>query len=386
MHILIVAPTFFPANDVGIFRMTTLADYLLGKDEKVTVIRDGGLSLHDKENPYRNLSNIDEIPVSVSGGFYGACKAYRKTIIDICDAEKIDIIIYTCAPYYAMKISYEVYTQVKVPYIIDIRDFWLKDQEELFYVRMIQRFIYPIKYYYQNRAFKTAEKIVVVSSSMKKRYLKLYKKYDSKFYIVCNGFDDQRQSEEYFNFHEEYPQIDGFDGIKIGFAGAMCLYSKKYANEMFKALDLLNRQHIKVRLYHMGRPEMDIYEIIKKEHYDSQIYQYLGYLPNERCIEILKRMDMNAIVAFRYLGLGTKVFDYLYVKKPILYVGKSNTELAKFLKYGICENVDDIVSSILDIKDISFVNKKVEMYTRKKQNSRYYELIKSINNYYMNLN
>ncbi len=374
MEVLIVAPSFFPERGVGTFRMTTLADYLAAQGEKVTVVRNSKYSILKGTSLYKSLLCIQEVPIKEDNNFWETCKRYKDGIIKICKEKKVNIIIYTCGPYYAMKIAPEIIKLTYIPYIIDIRDFWLKDEEEFWWIRIIQRCLYPLKMYYQIRAFKYAEKIVVVSEKMKERYIKLYK-FKNKFHVIFNGYDDQKIGGNELEDHI-IKKLETFDGIKIGVSGVMCQYSRSYTVMLLKALDNIYKKGCKIKLFHIGSKEREMETLFLKYNLDKNIYEELGYLENNQCVQVLSYMNINAIICSHSVGFGTKVFDYIYVKKPILYVGKTDTELAEFVNHNVCSNTEDIVKAILNIKSNKAEVRILEnCFIRSQQNRNYYKLI-----------
>ena len=113
-----------------------------------------------------------------------------------------------------------------------------------------------------------------------------------------------------------------------------------------------------------------------KYNLDKNIYEELGYLENNQCVQVLSYMNINAIICSHSVGFGTKVFDYIYVKKPILYVGKTDTELAEFVNHNVCSNTEDIVKAILNIKSNKAEVRILEnCFIRSQQNRNYYKLI-----------
>ena len=375
MNLLIVAPTFFPDQDVGIFRMTTLADFLLGKGEHVTVIRNARNRIFSEKIPYQNLGKVTEIQVADPEKFYQSCNIYKDAILAHCRDNPVDVILYTCAPYYAMKIAYEIKKQNQIPYIVDIRDFWLKNNEESILTCILQNMIYPLKYYLQKRCFKGASWIVVVSENMKERYRSFYGTYIDKFQIIYNGYDDQRVSQPVWRDQGLKEKVDGFDGIRIGICGTLCQYSVIYTKLLLETITHINTSHKKVKLFHMGKEDSRLTGILKANHYGREIYEYLGYLPSELCLLTLQKMDMNIIINIRNQGLGTKVFDYIQADRPVIYVGKKHTELADFINRNICTTRKELEEAIRNPETNDFQGVQ---YTRSLQNKRYYSLIKSI--------
>ncbi|WP_373131449.1 glycosyltransferase [Clostridium sp. M62/1] len=386
MRVLIVAPTFFPEKDVGIFRMTTLADYLISKEVDVTVIRKSTEGIQETDRiPYQYLKKAEEIKVKDTGTFIQGCRNYKREILEYCNSHHVDIIVYTCAPYYAMKIAPEIKNKNNIPYVIDIRDFWLKNDEESKVTVIKQNIIYPLKWYLQNRAFKQASNIIVVSENMKKKYEKYFYQHKAKLRIIYNGYDDQRVCKQNYNLEQSFLSDMNDDSIiKIGFSGVFCQYSKKFAEYLLQGINELNQKGYKIKLFHMGKFEKDVNEIILNKKYNPEIYQHLGYIPNEICIDLLKKMDANAIINFRKRGLGTKIFDYLYCGKPVLYVGIQETELADFLKESgcksLCADVEQIKNSIIQFKNETVLSNCIGVgrYKRSVQNREYYKILQEV--------
>ncbi len=387
MKILIISPYFFPDKTVGMFRMTTLADYLSMNNEEVTVIRNENSIVYEK-SPYKYLDRVKEVRVKLEEGskFLNSSKKYKQVIINYCKNNKVDKIVYTCGPYYSMFIAADVYKENKIPYIMDIRDFWVKNLRGSTISKIKQNIVSVVKWYIENKAFKYSEKIVVVTEGMKKVYSKYFPKYRGKIALIYNGYDDQRKKNlDNSNF------VGSLDleknNVNICCCGKMVEYSKFHVEKLLLAINRLLEDGISAKLYHIGSEEKDIYRIIESKNLNEDIYLNLGYRENDLCIEILKNMDVNIIIYLDKYGLGSKLFDYLFVEKPILYIGEDETEMSEFLIKNnsfVAGSVEEIVSAVKLIynKKISGSNDVERIdnnskYTRMNQNRHYYNLIKS---------
>lgn len=379
MNILIVTPSFFPNKDVGAFRMTTLSDFLAGKGEHVIIIRTNNYK-SDENIPYKNISDLSVIKVNCTGNYFVFCREYRKTILKCCKDYNIGLIIYTCGPYYAMLIAANIKKKTNVPYILDIRDFWIKNEEEPLKTRFIQNIVSPFKWYIECLAFRDALKIVLVSPGMKKKYAEFLHRYKEKYCVIYNGYDDQRIVDDTIMKCKEMEMINCFDGIKIGISGGLSQYSVKYTKMLLESVEMINQKYNNIKIFHMGNEEKEIPLLMKELNIKEDLYCYMGYMPNEKCIRILELMDANVIINLRSLGLGTKTWDYIKVNKPIIYIGKEKSELARFLRNHICTNKHSIEEEIIKLNQSKKQddNKKLmAQYIRSVQNEKYYKLIKA---------
>ena len=102
-------------------------------------------------------------------------------------------------------------------------------------------------------------------------------------------------------------------------------------------------------------------------------------------MKFLSRQNASLIVYGTYEGLGTKVFDYIGLNKPIIYYGVYPSELSEFISRF--KNVVVTSDSIeLEQGIRRFVHQRIEKlevvkcekYSREYQNIRYKNLIDRI--------
>ena len=99
----------------------------------------------------------------------------------------------------------------------------------------------------------------------------------------------------------------------------------------------------------------------------------------------MSTVSICILIDVRKSGLGTKIYDYIYLNKPIIYIGKKGTDLASFVEsfeYGfICETEEEIIQTIDFIlsNKIKFLsNKNIKESMSKCTKYKYYNLIKKL--------
>ena len=135
---------------------------------------------------------------------------------------------------------------------------------------------------------------------------------------------------------------------------------------------------IGTRLIHIGLPDIEL-----QEEYGNEIYSCVGPKSYYDTMEILNHEVHVTVIIYKHMvGLGTKVFDYIMLNKPILYVGPKNTELANFLRQFenayVCETEEEIISVLNLIykkKALYLTDKPNNMYSRDEQNMLYEKLL-----------
>ena len=102
-------------------------------------------------------------------------------------------------------------------------------------------------------------------------------------------------------------------------------------------------------------------------------------------MEVLKSADMNLLIDIRKQAIGTKIYDYIYVNRPVLYCGTKPTYLSDLVsgfKGGyVCtdeEQVIKAVTGIINDRKKTFTDEAdTKTYSRTIQNRRMEELLKA---------
>ena len=105
-----------------------------------------------------------------------------------------------------------------------------------------------------------------------------------------------------------------------------------------------------------------------------------------KAMQEMSSSDILVIVDVRQHALGTKIYDYIYLNKPIIYLGPKHTDLSNFVltfQNGyVCSNKQEVIDATNDIinqhkRDLA--NKEdVEKYSRSIQNKKYLNILELI--------
>lgn len=382
MAILLVSPDFAPSKTVGALRMTSLARYLCMKGEKVIVLRNNP-KLYDRDGlEIEEIKNLTIIEVNKLAGYFEMARLYKQAIEDILNTKPVDIIIYSCGPYFSLYVAPQIKKKYGIAYIIDFRDLWIYTFFEKIIVKILWKLTKPIKRFIERECIKDADQIVVVTPGDKILIEKHYKHARNKTEVIFNGFDDAVLS----NSLARNIKLDsGY--TNIGMCGKFFGYSEKYARHVLIALNNLDKQGVKVRLYHIGTKEPQVSEGMKQLNISSDIYHYMGYMEYRNCLEFLKQMDLNMLVYVHPVSMSTKVFDYTYCNRPIILSGKDDTYLAQYIKSFsggfVSSTIKDIEKNVVEVmetqqKVLSHDQSQVNRYGRSIQNKKYHGLIRKI--------
>jgi hypothetical protein len=229
---------------------------------------------------------------------YNAAKSYL-------DKHKVDVIIATGEPFVLFDYARKLGATYNVPWIADYRDPWtpnLKNENSF------------IKQFYsilENRISSKARLITTVSSFFENQIQNQVPK--SKFSIIPNGFDEQAMQ-----------QIEGIEQdsemLRIGFVGTIHEW-----HPLRSILETLNRwitkfPDRKIELHFHGTNKNKFISELVKNQYPSLKESVFTHpkLPNQQLLEKLARY--NVLLLFNYYAyMGTKIYDYLGLKRKILF-------------------------------------------------------------------
>ena len=102
-------------------------------------------------------------------------------------------------------------------------------------------------------------------------------------------------------------------------------------------------------------------------------------------MELLAKLDVLVIVYQHSVGLGTKVYDYIALNKPIIYVGLVPSELSCFISQFenmfLCRDKQGVLDALKVIHDnrvIKLTEKDILRFSREFRNKEYINLIENI--------
>jgi hypothetical protein len=329
-------------------------------------------------------------PLGMKRVIYRAAKDYLSK-------NKVDCIIATGDPYVLFLYANKLSREFKTNWIADYRDPWSHEFENhgSFFEKKWSRYL-------EKKIVSSAKEITTVSELLKLKITSVTGQPNIE--VLPNGFDSDA--------------IDKVKGIqqnsevlRIGFAGS--IYSWNPIDSLLQTFSdyVTDFPSAKIELFFYGvNIEQELHEKIQSNYpiLQAQI-QIFPSLPNEELLQ--KLAECNALLLFNhYAILGTKIFDYLGLKRKILLCYTDDKEsknlksdyfpledihsesdrlqedLIKKTNSGIaikdCEHlkttIDDLLEELRVTGEIACNSTNTEKYSRKIQTEKLANLIKSI--------
>ena len=230
---------------------------------------------------------------------------------------KVDCIIATGDPFVLFKYADRLSRKYSIPWIADYRDAWIQDKttKSAIYRKWCA--------FFERRILKSAEKAITVSSFMEKQIKTNVRETD--FEIVYNGFDP-----EILKVTEGIEQTGG--ALSIAFAGT--IYDSHPIESVLRVCNEILTENPDARLelnFYGINKEKDIRDLLATKY--RELEKHAEVHPRMENLELAKTLARhNAFLLFNdYSIIGSKIFDYLAVKRKILFCYEDDSE-AKALK------------------------------------------------------
>lgn len=376
MRILIVCPIYAPAVAVGAQRMLSLTAYLAARGNEVHVLasegrgqlnRGQGTTVPDKVMVHRYSESGKSRYLSRE---WSNAKAFKRALVQLLSLKTFDVLLVSCGPFYTLMPLRSICRRFKLPYVIDYRDLGVLDYGRIgagVLARLKTACLKPLRVLYEKNAVAGAAYTVLVCEGDAIKLERVFKPRAVK--VIYNGFDEARL--------EQFKPVEkSGDTCTIGYLGKLMYYDKTRGIALFKAVDQLRKQGINARIMHIGLLEQDIETLARKYHFDPQVYEGYGPMDYLAGMETLAQADFCAIEYVHPNGYGTKVFDYIYLNKPILALMPEKIALAQFLRRFpnayLCQTQEQLVADITKLweRKVERLDDKLDksLYSRGRQN------------------
>jgi len=333
------------------------------------------------EMPYGGFANennpslLKKVARFIRGNFFipdprkGWNKYAFKAALKIIKDNDIDTIITTSPPHSTQLIGLKLKKKTNINWIADIRDPWT----EIYYNKEFYKtsLANKIDYKYEQQVINNADKIIVVSDSIKLSFSKNKKELLNKISIISNGFDtdDIIKSSDTNN-----------NTINIVYTGTI---SDIYPMNIFiDAIKSIENKNINIKL--VGQVNEIFKQKIENDNL-TNIFEFIGQVNHEKSLEYLSKADIALLLIPEIKDnkgiLTGKFFEYLGSKKAILGIGPSDGDVAKILKETNSgkmikyNDINSIINFINNFNKNKYSFEGIEKYSRKELTNKLIKLI-----------
>lgn len=242
---------------------------------------------------------------------------------------KVDVIIATGEPFVLFYFASKLSKQFDVPWIADYRDLWSQN------VTVKNKTLRWINSLIETRIVKSATSITTVSSYLKHKIQLQFKK-NVEINIIANGYNE--------DLIHDLEKQNNDKLLVLTFAGT--IYNWHPWKIFLKAIDHVHIT-IPILIKFIGvNNQEEILNFIETEKIQNVKFQFIKKLSNHQTLKELSKS--NLLFLFNdYSILGTKIFDYLAVKRKIILCFSDDNEAKKLkLKHFNIEKMKGISDSL----------------------------------------
>ena len=386
MKILIVATYFPPHATVAVVRVSRLVRYLLKQGHSISVLTN---KMDERTEEVKNfgtgkIDSITEVVQNPKESYPRRSEAYKGAFRRCMKEQKPDCVFITCGSYETVPLCEICKNEFNTRCVLDYRDLWIFDmrsKKEFFSPKKLSRklMFYPI----ERKAIASADSVITVTDGWADILRRVYRKYRDKIDVVYNGYDDtlfaQITDEERNKAEEILNKIPNRENaVILASFGKLIYYSYDYGKMLLTAAASLLKKYPNLMIFHIGEKEKDIDKMMQETGFPTDHFICTGFCPYQIGMEMLKNADVNLLVDIRKQAIGTKIYDYIYANRPVLYVGAPNTYLSELVSgfsggYACNQlaNTESAISEIIE-KSITKLTDEADTvtYSRSIQNKK----------------
>ncbi|WP_213818719.1 glycosyltransferase [Garciella nitratireducens] len=387
--ILLVSYYFYPYNLIGSKRMMYLAKYLMNHEEDVTIVKadnsyyGNNIEQMEEKQYHFNVINVKkklDFKKQSINEFYWY-HTFKKAIEKFIFSHDVKYIYFSGGPFFYFLLGNYFKKKYKIPFVLDFRDPWYDTD---FRSKGIKQYLIQYKKRILEKiAVKNADYIINVTDQLTEEYRKRYPLIQkNKFVTIYNGYDDQllKKLNIYDLSNKKNPEE-----IHIGIFGKFSYYNKQHGNWLLKYIQKFNKKNQKkIFLHHIGKEEKYLIEKAKDLNIEKYFYVY-GCLEYTKGMKILSQMDILILNHRSKSSIGTKIYDYIYLNKPIIAFIEQNSVIGNFLNqfdYAYIvdeeEKLETAFQFILKNNGQLSEHLNKEIYSRKHQMEKLYRILNNL--------
>ena len=268
-------------------------------------------------------------PVGPKVGLYKGAREYLKN-------NKVDAIIATGDPFVLFSYAEKLSKEFGIPWIADYRDPWSQN-----FSAKKSYFSKKIEYYFEKKSVETADSITTVDLLFKLKLLQLFP--TKQINIISNGYDP-------FEMEKIKNSVQDNNLLTFSFIGTIYKwhpldlllesfsnYAKKFPGHLFliKFYGVNNQKSISNKI-------------------NNQFPLLMGkvsFLPKLDNGELLKKVSQdNVLLLFNYYNFtGTKIYDYLGMRRLILLCFEQDTNALKLKNEYYFKKIETTIFPQIDI-------------------------------------
>ena len=383
MKILMVTPYFPPYTGVASLRMGSLARFLLKTGHSLTIVKLSDSCYPAEEAGGTQVPGITYVEFSNEQNFKETALRLYSILEDLAMLDSFDCCLVSCGPYFTLEPVLRLWERFYIPFIVDYRDLWLYQPQPIKSLRMLfGRYKKRLLFHgLEKKVLNACSAFITCSPPPLQTMIDHYPFIKGKAFCVFNGYDFPKgMPAASLSSHSKGQEI------QICNLGKLAYYSSRGARCLFLAAGSLIKKGYSIRIVHIGSAE-PLQEIIRKTGFPQEYYKNLGLLPYEEAISAAASAHICVTICDYPIGLGTKLYDYIYLNKPVVAYVPKHSEFAEVLSKAenafVCQSAEQMSSAfetIIAENRLTLTDNKAfaEQFSREDQNKKFLRILTEV--------
>ena len=296
--------------------------------------------------------------------FVKSCQIIRKNNIKI---------IYTSAPpFFSLVLGYLLKKIFKIPLITEYRDPW---SDNPYFLGNVSEFTKKNYNKIDKKVLKTSDAIIAISEGLKEYLIEIFPSVvqKEKIFVLPNGLDISSPLTTDAILPPTSEIVLTFTGKLYGLRDLKPLI--KIVSSV-KNLGKLEDVSLKINIF--GRYNFEYLSNLIQKYKVTEYFSLNGFIPRNDCLKKISKSTLTLHIGenFNYPTISFKVWDYLSMRKKIIYLGREDSFTARFLKENELGFTIPVNEHDLGVKKfISLIEKltsnQIDLEVKPKQLSNY---------------
>lgn len=252
--------------------------------------------------------------------FVKSCQIIRNNHIKI---------IYTSAPpFFSLALGYLLKKIFKIPLITEYRDPW---SDNPYFLGNVSEFTKKNYNKIDRKVLKTSDAIIAISKGLKEYLIKSFPSIvqKEKIFVLPNGLEMNSSLPTGARFPPNNKIVLTFTGKLYGLRDL-----KPLIKIVSSVKDLGKLKGISLEINIFGRYNFEYLSNLIQKYNVSEYFSLNGFIPRNECLKKISESTLTLHIGenFNYPTISFKVWDYLSMRKKIVYLGREDSYTARFLK------------------------------------------------------
>jgi glycosyltransferase involved in cell wall biosynthesis len=240
----------------------------------------------------------------------------------------IRIIYASAPPFFSLVLGYLLKKFFKIPLVVEYRDPW---SDNPYVLGNMSEFTKKNYNKIDKKVLKTSDAIIAISEGLKEYFIETFPSIlqEEQVFVLPNGLDIDSTLTTDIVFPPTSEIVFTFTGKLYGLRDL-----KPLIKIVSSVKDLGKLEDVSLKINIFGRYNFEYLSNLIQKYKVTEHFSLHGFISREECLKKISESTLTLHIGenFDYPTISFKVWDYLSMRKKIVYLGRMESFTARFLK------------------------------------------------------